>query len=130
MSDCETSDIEFSEISSSSPSPEKEEILKEIYNEEEPVLKTKNKSTQATTQRPKGQRGRPRKYETTQERINAISKKQCAEKKEKTKIKHKLIKEGHQNQFQLINKLQINSYEIDYINEILKNIDKHEIKQN
>ncbi len=75
-------------------------------------------------------RGRPRKYLTEQERINAISKKQCAEKREKTKLKQKLIKEGHQNQFQLIELLQTRPYEIDYINEILKNLNKYEINKN
>ncbi len=106
MSDSETSEIEFSSTSSLSEIPTVAEV------------------------KPKTRRGRPRKYETTQERINTSAKKQCAEKREKTKLKHKLIKEGHQNQFQLINKLQTLTYETEYINEVLKNIDKHEIKQN
>ncbi len=73
-------------------------------------------------------RGRPRKYETTEERIYTIAKKQCAEKREKTKLKQKLIKEGHQNQFQLIEFLQTRPYNVDYINDILKNLNKNEIK--
>ncbi len=72
-------------------------------------------------------RGRQRKYATLQERIDANAKKQCEQKRELTKIKHLLIKNGHQNQYELIAKLQTQAFDTAYIYKILSEIDNYEV---
>lgn len=75
-------------------------------------------------------RGRPRKYESLQARIDANAKKQQSKRKELTKLKQQLIEEGHQNQFDLINELQLCAYDKEYIDSILSDLDKHKRKEN
>lgn len=81
-------------------------------------------------EQPVKQRGRPRKYATAQERINTLSKKQCAEKRERTKYRHELRREGYGPQLYLSELLQTHKFDKEWIESILREIADHELASN
>lgn len=81
-------------------------------------------------EQPEKRRGRPRKYATAQERINTLSQKQCAEKRERTKYRHELKREGYKSQLYLSELLQTHKYDKEWVENILKEAAAHEVTSN